>query len=261
MRIGVSLDGATIKNSKIVSTPADFEQGIQTIREVADELSDGEKIEALAGGIAGVLDKAKTQLIQSSHVASWAGKPLKQKLEEVFPAETKLQNDAEIEGLGEATFGAGRNQEIVAYISIGTGVGSVRIVDGSIDRNALGFEAGHQIIVPDGNPCNCTGKGHLETYVGGSYIEKTYGQKGENITDPAIWDEVSRYLAIGLTNVAVHWSPDIIILGGSVAESIPLDKTQGYLNEFLTVFPKAPQIIKASLGHDAGLYGALELLK
>lgn len=261
MRIGVSLDGATIKNSKIVSTPDDFEQGIQTIREVADELSDGEKIEAVAGGIAGVLDKAKTHLIQSSHVSGWVDLPLKQRLEEIFQAETKLQNDAEIEGLGEATFGTGRNREITAYISIGTGVGSVRIVDGSIDRNALGFEAGHQIIVPDGNPCNCGGKGHLETYVGGSYIEKIYGQKGENITDPAIWGEISKYLAIGLTNAAVHWSPDIIILGGSVTGSIPLDKTQGYLNEFLTVFPKAPQIVKASLGHDAGLYGALELLK
>lgn len=261
MRVAVSSDGQAIKESKIVPTPDNFEQGIQTIKQVADELSGGEEIDAVAGGIAGPLDKERTMLIQSSHLGAWVNKPLKQKLEEVFGAEVKLENDAKIEGLGEAVFGPGKEQEIVAYICIGTGVGSARIVDGKIDKNPHGFEAGHQIIVPDGNACNCGGKGHLEAYIAGSYIEKNYGQKGEEITDQTIWDEISRYLAIGLTNVAVHWSPDIVILGGSVAESIPLEKTQAYFNEFLTVFPVKPPIVKGTLGEIAGLWGALELLK
>lgn len=261
MRVAVSDDGNTLKETKIVPTPPNFEEGIQTLKQVSDELSTGEKIDGAAGGVAGVLDKSKTQLIQSSHVTNWVNKPLKQELEEIFGTEVKLENDADIEGLGEALKGAGMGKKIVAYITIGTGVGGVRIVNGQIDQNALGFEPGHQIIVPEGNPCDCGGKGHLETYIGGSYLEKIHGQKAENITNPAVWDEVSKSLAIGLTNTIVHWSPEIVILGGSVSESIPLDKVQEYLKQNLTVFPQVPQVVLATLGQDAGFYGALELLK
>ena len=164
-------------------------------------------------------------------------------------------------GIGEAVKGAGIGNKVVAYLAIGTGIGGKRIVDGKISADSSNFEPGHQIIVPDGNPCNCGGKGHLEAYVAGGYIERIYHQKGEEIKDPQVWDEISKYLAIGLTNTVVHWSPDTIVLGGSVSESIPLEKVQSYLSEFLTIFPQAPEILKATLGQDAGLYGALELLK
>ena len=261
MRVGVSADGQSIKESKIIPTPKDFEQGIQVLKQAADELSKGEKIERVAGGIAGALDRNKTMLTKSAHVAGWAGKPLKQELERVFETGAKLENDTAIEGLGEVTHGVGKGIEIAAYVNIGTGVGGVRIVDGKIDRNGLGFEPGHQIIVPDGNPCTCGGRGHFESYVSGAYFEGLYHQKGEEITDPKIWDEISRYVGIGLTNITVHWSPDIIILGGAVARRLTLDKVKIYLEEFLTVFPSSPPVVLGKLNHDAGLYGALELLK
>lgn len=260
MRIAVSADGKTLTNSKIVPTPKDFELGIQTLKQIAEEFSNGAKIEGVAGGIAGPLDQAKTMLARSPHLADWIQKPLKSELEKIFGCSASLENDCAVGGLGEATVGAGQGHKIVAYLAIGTGVGGSRIVNGKIDSNALGFEPGHQIIVPDGEPCECGGKGHLESYVGGKYLEKIYHQKGEDLKDPQIWDEVSRYLAIGLTNITVHWSPDIIVLGGNVTKSIPLPIVQNYLNEFLPVFSTPPQIIKAILGDDAGLYGALSLL-
>lgn len=261
MRVGLSPDGQTIAQNKIVPTPENFEQGIQILKQVVDILAEGAKIEKAAGGIAGPLDKEKTMLTASAHLAGWVQKPLKSELEKVLDCQVYLENDTAIEGLGEATKGAGAGKSIVAYITIGTGVGGVRLVDGRIDKNALGFEPGHQIVVPEGNPCTCGGKGHLEAYVSGFYLEKMYNQLGENISDLQIWDTISRYLGIGLTNVTVHWSPDIIILGGSVSQSIPLETVKGYLKRFLTVFPQAPELIKGTLGHDAGLYGALELLK
>lgn len=260
MRLAVSADGISISNSKIVPTPTNFNEGIRILKQVAGELSRREKIDKVAGGIAGPLDKEKTMLVASAHVSGWAQKPLKTELEKIFECRVVLENDTAIEGLGESVGGTGAGKNITAYINIGTGVGGVRIVEGKIDKNALGFEPGHQIIIPDGNPCTCGGKGHLETYVSGSYFEKLYGKKGEDIHDPEIWDEISRYLTIGLTNVAVHWSPDIIILGGSVTKSIPMDKVESYLKQYLTVFPEPPQIIKASLGDEAGLHGALHLL-
>lgn len=261
MRIGISTDGVNITQSKIVPTPADFEPGIQTLKQTADELLTGEKIDGVSGGVAIILDKDKTMAIRSTHLKGWIHKPLKTQLESLFNAPVQIENDSHLAGLGEAARGAGQEKEIVAYITIGSGIGGVRIVDKKMDKNALGFEPGHQIIVPDGNDCACGGKGHLEAYTSGSYFPTIYHQKGEDIKDPAIWDEIAKYLAIGLTNTVVHWSPETIVLGGSVSESIPGEKVQSYLDQYLTVFPQAPQVVKATLGQDGGLYGALELLK
>lgn len=260
MRMGISSDGKTITQTKITPTTQNFEQGIQILKQTADELSKDQKIEAIGGGIAGVLDKDKTGLIRSPHVPGWAKKPLKETLEKIFGVKVKLENDTAIEGLGEANFGAGRNKEIIAYITIGTGIGGVRIINGQIDKNAWGFEPGHQIIVPGGNPCECGGKGHLETYVAGKYLDRLYHQKGEDITDPNIWDQVAKHLAIGLTNVVVHWSPDIVILGGGVSQSIPMERVKAYLEQFLTIFPQQPPLVSGSLSKEAGLFGALHLM-
>lgn len=259
-RIAVSSDGKTISQIKIIPTSEKFEEGLHFLKQTSDELSEGQKIESVAGGIAGPLNKEKTMLASGPHVSGWIQKPLKTELEKIFSCRVLLENDTAIEGLGESVKGAGLDKEIVAFINIGTGIGGVRVVEGKIDRNSMGFEPGHQIIIPDGNDCTCRGKGHWEAYVSGLYLERIYGQKAAEITDPDIWDKITRYTAIGLTNVTVHWSPDIIILGGSVSKRINLVKLQLELEKYLTIFPTAPKIAYTSLGTDAGLYGALELL-
>lgn len=261
MRIGVSSDGETLKETKIVPTPQDFEQGIQALKQVAEDLSHGEKIDGMAGGVAGPLNKEKTGLATGPNMPGWINQPLKTELEKIFDCQVLLENDTAMGGIGEAVKGAGKDNKVVAYIALGTGVGGKRIVDGKISSDSFNFEPGHQIIVPDGDPCNCGGKGHMESYVSGSYFEKKYGKKGEDIRDPKVWDEISRYLAISLVNSTVHWTPDIIVLGGSVSISIPLQKVNAYLKKLLTIYPTAPQVVLGTLGHDAGLYGALELLK
>lgn len=260
MRLAVSEDGKTLAATKVIPTPKDFTEGINVIKQVAKELANGQKIEAVAGGVTGALDKDKSTQLTSPHVGEWVGKPLKVELEKLFGCPVYLENDANLAALGEANYGAGVDHKIVAYLTISTGVGGGRVVNKKIDSNSLGFEPGHQIIVPDGHPCNCGGKGHLEAYVSGSALERIYGQKGENITDAKIWDQVARYLAIGLNNTIVHWSPDIIILGGSVTKSIPLDQVRSYLKELLTIFPSPPEVVPAKLGDAAGLNGALYLL-
>ncbi|MBI2040386.1 ROK family protein [Candidatus Microgenomates bacterium] len=260
MRIATSLDGKTLSATKIVPTPKDFEQGVQTFKQVADELTNGQKIKAVAAGVTGALDKEKTTQLTSPHVGGWIGKPLKGELERLFNCPIFLENDANLAALGEATYGAGAGHHIVAFLTISTGVGGARIVNQKIDENSLGFEPGHQIIVIDGSPCNCGGKGHLESYVSGSGIERVYGKKAEHINDPQIWDKIARYLAVGLQNTTVFWSPDVIVLGGSVMKSLPLENTKAYLDELLTIFPKPPDVVVGKIGDSAGLYGALALL-
>lgn len=260
IRLGVSKDGQSLHKSKIVLRPKDFDEGIAVFKQVANQLSDGERIEKIAGGIAGPLDKEKTMLISSPHISQWVNRPFKKSLESAFGARVFLENDSALDSLGEAVFGPGKDHSIVGYIQVGTGVGGAKIIEGELDKNSLGFEPGHQIIVPDGKECNCGGRGHLESYISGAYMERNYGQKGENLKDVSSWEEIAKYLAIGLYNSTVFWSPEIIILGGAVTQSIPLDKVKEYFGQIETIFPNPPEIQLAALGSNAGLFGALTLL-
>lgn len=247
-RIATSSDRQALNPAEIFPTEQDFEQEIQLISEAVKKLANGEKIQLAAGGVAGTLDREKSLLLKSPHLDSWTHKPLKEELEQVFDTAVYLENDAHLGGLGEASFGAGKGHSIVAFITIGTGVGGARIVNQKIDANSKGFEPGHQIIVPGGNPCDCGGKGHLESYIAGS-----------NLKDPINWEEVAKYLAIGLNNTIVHWSPDIVVLGGFVGQKIPLDRIEQDLKENLTIFDPLP-IVYGSLTDNNGLYGGLVLL-
>lgn len=260
IRVALSSDGQSLTTTKIIPTANNYNQDLTSIKQVVNELRNGQKINKVVCGIAGPLNKEKTHLVKSPHLSGWINKPFKKDLETIFNAYVHLENDTVLGGLGEANLGAGKDHKIVAYIAIGTGVGGSRIVDRKLDSNSLGFEPGHQIIIPDGNDCACGGKGHLESYIGGQYLEKYYQKRAEDIKDEKVWDQVTKYLSIGLTNTIVHWSPDIVILGGSVSQSIPLDTVKNYLRQYLTIFPQSPIIKKASLGDNAGLYGALVLV-
>lgn len=264
MRLAVSKNSKTILRSKIVGTPESFKDGITLFKETAKELSKGEKIDKCVGCIAGLLDKKGEKIINSPNKKEWSGKPLKNSLEKAIGVPVKILNDTVAAGLGEAVFGKGKRFNIVAYLTVSTGVGGARIAYKNIGKGLIGFEPGHQIIAPEGLFCGCRGKGHLEAYISGTAFQNRYGRDAENIKDPKIWNEAAQNLAVGLNNVIVFWTPDVIILGGSMMLgkshiSIPLVKD--YLKKMETIFPKIPPIIKASLGDETGLYGALAYLK
>jgi predicted NBD/HSP70 family sugar kinase len=263
MRVAFSRDGKVFGEPMIIPTPQDFRKGILLFRDAALELSGGGKIEAVAGGIAGPLDREKTMLVNSPHISGWIKKPLKKKLQEVLKAPVYVENDAAMVGLGEAAYGKGKGRKIVVYMTVSTGVGGSRIIDGKIDESAMGFEPGHQIIDPAGTLCpECKSvPGYLERYISGSAIEKRYKKKAYEISDPKVWEEEARFLAYGLNNTIVHWSPDIVILGGSVAGKVPLDRVRFHLGRIVKIFPKLPPIRKAVLGDVGGLYGALHFLR
>jgi len=265
MRLAVSKDGKSFDEPKIVDTPQDFNAGMSLFQKISMELSGGGKIKAVAGGIAGPLDRGKTKLINSPNLPRWVDKPLKETLQKTLKTPVHLENDAAIVGLGEAVNGAGKGEEIVAYITVSTGIGGARIVDGRIDRNIFGFEPGHQIIDPTGTLCPiCGSAGHLEGHLSGVALEARYHKKPYEITDNQVWEEEAKWLAYGLNNTAVYWSPSVIVLGGSMITKSPgisIERVSYHLKKTLTIFPERPRLAKAELGDIGGLYGALEILK
>ncbi|MDO8504454.1 MAG: ROK family protein [Candidatus Liptonbacteria bacterium] len=265
IRLGASRDGLAFAEApKEFETPQNFEEGIALIKKTAGEFAGNEKIEGVVGGVAGILNKDKSELARAPHLLDWAWKPLKQRLEKELEAPVRLENDSALVGLGEAYNGAGKGFKIVAYLTISTGVGGARIVNGKIGENSLGFEPGHQIIDPNGPVCLACGvKGHLEAFISGHQVGIKYNMKPYEISDEKVWEELSGYLAIGINNILVHWSPDVVVLGGSMMKKvgIPIERVREHLKEISKIFPAIPPLEHASLGDFGGLYGGLALLR
>lgn len=257
MRVAFSADGQTFEAPQSVLTPASYDDGLKLFVETAKRCANGRKIEAVCGGIAGPFTERKRSLMGSPNLSDWIGKPLKNNLEESLGAPIYIENDSALVGLGEAIDGAGKGTEIVAYITVSTGVGGVRIVDGKIDERNLGFEPGHQII-------DFQNMQTLESLVSGKSVQKKYGQEPKDIKEAEVWETLAKILAVGLANTIMHWSPQVLVLGGSMIignPAIPIESVEKHLKEIIKIFPELPTIKKARLGDFGGLYGALAYLQ
>jgi len=260
-RVAYSEDGTTCSKPMVIETPQDFDTGIEMIAQTAKEVVAGRAVQVASGGVAGPLDQGRTQLVNSINLPRWAHKPLKKRLSEVLDVPALIENDAAVAGLGEALRGAGQGSEIVVYITVSTGVGGVRIVEGQIDCSRYGFEPGHQCldldstVIPDSFD--------LDSMISGAAVKKRMGKKPYDIPQgDSLWKELARWLSVGLANTIVHWSPDVVVLGGSMMvgkPAIPIDAVRSYLKEALTIFPEHPELKLAELGDLGGVYGALEL--
>ncbi len=263
MRLAVTHDGKHFGTSIIVPTPRSFAAGLESLRAHGLRLAGSRRITAVVGGIAGSLHQQRGALV-TSPLQHWVGKPFRRKLRDAFRVPVTVENDSALVGLGEATHGAGRGHQIVAYITVSTGVGGARIVNGRIDANALGFEPGHHIIDIHGSRCSQCGQyGDLQSHVGGRILERRFRRPPYKILDPGVWREEARLLALGLVNVSIFWSPDAIVLGGSMFKKVGISVPQvrTFLGRYLKVLAHSPVVVKGTLGDIGGLYGALELLK
>jgi predicted NBD/HSP70 family sugar kinase len=268
MRVAASNDCKTfLGEPRILNTPKSFEEGIELFKKTAKECCEDCDVDISAGGIAGTLDAKRTLVTNAPNLPSdWIGKPLKSALEKALDSEVYLENDTAIVGLGETHFGAGSADGIEVYITVSTGVGGVRIVDGRIDRSYCGFEIGHQIIDVSQNAdsdyvaCRDCEMVDLESMVSGSAIERRFEKKPYDIEQSnPLWQNLAELLAVGVYNTILHWSPERVVLGGSMMVGdpvIPIQGVEGRLVQILKALP-VPEIRKAKLGSVGGLYGGL----
>lgn len=258
MRLAMSIDGKNLGSPLIIDTPKSFNQGMQVFAAEVKKLIGQNTINFAAGGIAGSLDSSRSTVFNAPHLPDWSGKNLKKSISEILHAPVLLENDTAMVGLGEAVYGGGKGFRIVVYITLSTGVNGVRVIEGKIDRSAFGFEIGHQIINFDASATEGDwGRGELEDYISGAALETRYKKSPVDLTDEKIWDQATRNLSVGLHNTIVHWSPEVIVIGGSVSKKINLEKLQSYIDEVLNIFPSVPVIKPATLGELGGLYGSL----
>jgi predicted NBD/HSP70 family sugar kinase len=264
-RVGFSDDLEKLDKVESFKTPNNFKEGISKITEIVDKNISG-KPKAFAGGIRGFLEEEKTGIQNDSVLTKWAGESIVDALQKKYSkVPVFIENDAAVAGLGEAVFGAGKDLEIVAYHTISTGVGGAKIENGEIDLSSIGFEPGQQILDIDRTILGDEIVPSLENLVSGTALAERFGIPAYEIPqEDVVWDELAEYLAQGLRNTIMYWSPDVIVLGGAMIvgdPAIDVDTIRKYTVESLDGFVESPHIVKASLGDEAGLYGGMAILK
>jgi len=251
MRLALTHNMNSFFAAKVLPTPQKYQQGLKEIKNYLNENAQV-VLGGACGGIAGPLNEKRTMLSSAPNIRDWKGRPLVSDLQKLTNGPVILENDTLICGLGEAASGAGKNKRIVVYYTFSTGVNGIKIVDGQAVPSFQGTETGFQII----------GEGKtLMNTVSGSAIFKAKNQNPEEIKDKKFWSEVAVYIGRGICNSILHWSPEIVVVGGGVAKSVPLSLIQAEVKRNLKIFKILPKIERASLGDLGGLYGAMVLLK
>lgn len=265
IRIAASKDLETFEKPIKFNTPLSYSDGVQAIHEAIREVSKGQKIKGIAGGIRGPLNQDKTGIVSEVILKDWVDRDITLDISEPFKAPAYLENDTAIVGLGEVHYGGGRGHQIVAYHTVSTGVGGARFVNGKLDLARTGFEPGHQILDFDRSFLGTDIMPTLENLVSGTALERAKGVKPYEVPqDKEEWTKLAMRLAAGLRNTIVYWSPDVIVLGGPMIVGSPrilLNDIRNFTEDIMKGFMPCPKIVDAELGDDGGLYGAMAMLK
>jgi glucokinase len=252
-------------------------------------------IRAIGVGFGGPVDDKTQRILKSHQVEGWAGFPLSEWLTAEFGRPVALGNDADVAGLAEALFGAGKGLSPIFYITVGSGIGGGLIIDQKIYRGCGrgAAEIGHlQIKAEDweyGEPF----EGPLEelasgwaisenarTYVGGASplwklsrgkpatitteLVAKAAQQGDKIAEQCLQQAIE-FLAEGICHVIALLCPRRIVIGGGVSligEKLffaPLRKRVG--EQVFKPFAGLTDIVPAKLGEEVVVHGALALAR
>jgi len=252
-RIARVADGA-LADIGSFRTEEEPEAGLEALIKAVRGLVNSSLSIALAGDTSGIIEDGI--VVHSPHLPHWDGFPLQKRLTEAIGAPVKVFNDAELVALGEYVHGAGEGTGGMLYVTVSTGVGGAYIEHGAICRGRYNAEFGHQIV--DG------GK-ELEALISGTAVHERYGIHPKDLSDERILGALADTLAMGLYNSTLHFSPSLIVLGGSMIvgqNAIPLARVEEALTNLLKkYYPTAPRIKKAALGDLGGLWGGMAYLE
>ncbi len=257
-RIGITTHAKEFKEVIRYSTPQTFPE---FSKKLCETLKSFGQHKSILFGVAGFVDHHENKVIKAPHIPYLDGKTVK----DIFPdldCEIKIENDATLAGLAEATSGEGKNFNRVAYVTISTGVGGTLIVDRKIPDTRYNYEPGHHIINFHGNELAVRNiKGSWESFSSGTGFTKRYGVNPIDYHDPALWAEYGEILAVGFHNLTLLWQPEVIVIGGSMSK-----KSHLFLKPLISALDKSlpaytPEIRISALGDTNGLTGGLEYLK
>ena len=243
----------------------------------------------------GAVDAARGIVPNAPQLPGWQEVPLAELMEQRLGVPVRLENDATAAALGEHRFGAGRGRQQMLYLTLSTGVGGGIIINGEMygGKSGAAGELGHVIIDPDGPPCGCGARGHLESFASGRAIARRGEElvrKGESLLlsrlrqeegpltaemmrraaelgDAAsreVFREVGHYLGIALASFVNIFNPEVIVIGGGVAQAgdLFMEQAESTMRSLAMTQPlRDVRLARSELGDLAGAMGMLAVLR
>jgi glucokinase len=256
-----------------MNVTGDAAAGFAAVREAIEQLFNDD-VAGIGLCSPGPLDYRTGVVIKPPNLPCWRGFPLTDETTRAFGVPARLDNDANAAALAEAKWGAGIGYRHVFCGTLGTGVGSGFVLDGAIYHGRTGnaAEGGHVTIDYRGPVCGCGKHGCIEALCSGPAIARRAKMaRAEDVGeahragDPAakaVLAETVELLAVWLGNVVDLLDPDVIVIGGGVAELMSpfFDDLRGALPKWC-INPLAHEIplVMARYGADSGIAGAASL--
>ena len=269
----------------------------QVIADVVAELQTTHKTERIGISAAGLVSSDRQTMLGAPNIKDWDGVNIAKALHKISGINSIVENDANSAAWAERVYGAGKGQENVIMITVGTGLGGAAIVDGKPLRgaNGTGAEFGHMRVAPGGELCGCGIRGCFEQYASGTALMHQTkaaiakdpdsakdllargngtitGLLGNHITDAAragdklaigVLENLGDWLGQGIATLAMLFDPAIVVIGGGVIDAgeLLLEPARRAMMREMPFVGKhpVPEIVAAKLGNDAGLVGAADL--
>jgi len=244
----------------------------------------------------GPVDPLQGLVVNPGNLPCWRNYPLVAEITKSRGLPTVLDNDANAAALAEAQWGAAAGYSSVFYVTIGTGIGTGIVLNGSIyhGRTGAAGEGGHVSIDYHGPLCPCGKRGCIEVLTAGPAVARrararleaggvetttlltlaggnplavtaelvaTAWRDGDPLAT-TILEETSDLLAIWLGNMIDLFDPEVIVVGGGMSELIV-----GWSGRIRQQIPKwtvnsrcgETPFVRAQYGEDSGIVGAAAL--
>lgn len=250
------------------------------------------EVEGVGIGVPGPILNASIVPIICANLGGFGNCNIAATLSELLGGLTvKVGNDANVAALGEIWQGIAKGCSSAVMVTLGTGVGGGVIVDGKVIDGAhgAGGEIGHITVNPtETATCGCGKHGCLEQYSsatgvvrcmkklldenpdipcvlrGTEFVAKDVfdaARNGDTLAAREV-DEMTTMLGMALANLAATTDPEMFMIGGGVARAgeVLFDPLVRHYKEFAFKSCRETPIKAASLGNDAGIYGAVRLI-
>lgn len=298
---GVVAENGRILARRLADTPSKSKspQAVEdTIVEVVLDLAAQHPLHAVGIGAAGFVDASRASVLFAPHL-SWRHEPLRDAVRRRLGLPVVVENDANAAAWAEFRYGVARGETHLVCVTLGTGIGGAIVEDGRVQRGRYGVagEFGHMQVVPSGHRCECGNRGCWEQYASGNALVRearelaTAGSPvvqslleradhdiaritGPLITEAAregdpvaveLFEDVGRWLGVGLANLAAAFDPSAFVIGGGVSaagELLLAPARESYRRQLTgRGFRPEAKVLRAELGNEAGLVGAADLAR
>jgi glucokinase len=232
-------------------------------------------------GVPGFILMKEGVILNSNNLAVLENFPFRDEIEARLGTPFILENDANAAALGEKWMGAGRDVDDLVLLTLGTGIGGGIVLGGRALHGFLGMagELGHLTVVPDGNPCGCGNRGCLEKHASASAVTamaRLLNLGDDSVTSKQVhemaaagnekarrvFEQMGEALGVALAMLVNAFNFPLYLLSGGAlgAWDFFAPKMMETVRwRSFTFRSTKTRIEKATLGDEAGLYGAAYL--